>query len=109
MKLHATISSERGKAANKSGNEYLEIEVKGERQEIIFEFRIQPYEDCYEIEGYAIDEGSKERRSERYFVFRPNRKGEHAHKWNPIVSDTGERVSWCDCGASKDSSGGIIE
>lgn len=74
MKLYATVSSERA-SKGQEGNGSLHVEVKGEKKKVIFEFEVTAYEDCYEIEGYSIDESStEERRSERYFAFRPTKQ-----------------------------------
>lgn len=41
MKLGAIITSERGKPVTKTGNEYLSISIKDERQESIAELHVQ--------------------------------------------------------------------
>lgn len=41
MKLGATVTSERGKAISKTGNEYLSISIKNEKQETIANITIE--------------------------------------------------------------------
>ncbi len=40
MKLGATITSERGKPVTKTGNEYLEIDIKDDNHQVIAEMRV---------------------------------------------------------------------
>jgi hypothetical protein len=49
MKLFLTAQSERGKAITKSGNEFIEIEIRGEDRRLIGFIGIKPY-----IKGYRI-------------------------------------------------------
>jgi hypothetical protein len=66
MRLYATVSSE-GASKGQEGNEYLEIEVKGENQETILELKIVPKADYYLLTGYAQAGGSL--RSEHYIQY----------------------------------------
>jgi hypothetical protein len=53
MKLGATISSERGKPVTKTGNDYLEIVVKGEDGTLIARLTIKPaYHNKSELHYY---------------------------------------------------------
>lgn len=73
MKLYAKTKSERAEKGQ-GGNEYLDVQIKGEQKTVIFEFRVQVLENCYKIEGYSTDETSTDsRRSDRYFIFEPTK------------------------------------
>ena len=75
MKLHTTITSERGKPVTKSGNEYIEIIVQGENHTNILELKLVANESNYTITGYAIDEDSTtQRRRERYISYTINKR-----------------------------------
>lgn len=69
MKIYATTTSERA-TKGQGGNDYLDIEVKGENQEKLLELRITQNEDGehYTVEGYAISYHAKngDLRSESY-------------------------------------------
>lgn len=41
MKLHLTATSERGKAITKSGNEYIELELKDENRQVIATIKVK--------------------------------------------------------------------
>lgn len=67
MKLHLTTESERGKPVTKSGNDYIEIKVKGEDRKDFLELKIINEETYYRIEGYIIEKSLN--RSERYISY----------------------------------------
>lgn len=70
MLIHATTTSERGKPTYKSGNEYLEIEIKNENRQNILELKIQRNEDkTYSIRGYAIYNREDQLKAESYIKY----------------------------------------
>lgn len=69
MKLYATINSETIKKIGKSGNDFLEIIVKGERRKNILEIKIETKKEHYLITGYAISTIKEDRKAEQYFSY----------------------------------------
>ncbi len=69
MKLYATTTSNR--ATKGQGGDYLDIEIKGENQEVIFELKAKQEAGRYIIEGYAISYHTKNEslRSESYYKY----------------------------------------
>lgn len=69
MKLYATTTSERA-SKGQGGNDFLEIEVKGEDKRVFLEFKITAEEDHYKIEGWVVHpEYAPNRRSEQYLAY----------------------------------------
>ncbi len=93
MKLHLTATSERGKPITKSGNDYLELEVKGENKQNILELNITDTGEYYVLTGYAISAGqTPSRRSEqylRYEIAKPKTARENYNNcpWNTCTKD----------------------
>ncbi len=55
MKLGATITSERGKAITKTGNDFIEVCLNGEKGEILALFKIYaPYKAHSSVDSYII-------------------------------------------------------
>lgn len=56
MKLHLTATSERGKPVTKSGNEYIKIEIKNEKREVIanYTFKWCHHYDYLPYKGYDL-------------------------------------------------------
>ena len=59
MKLHAKITSERGKPVTKSGNEYLEVLVNNEQRENVYMFTVEKRENEIYAEVINYSTGEK--------------------------------------------------
>lgn len=67
MKLYGTIESNRAKKGQ--GGDYLNIEIKDEQENKIFELYARIVQGKYIIDGYAIHQQENGRRSEQYYRY----------------------------------------